>query len=76
MYDDLWQTTNGAASWIDSASDEQREWLEGLADTIIEKGSEPVWAQAAQAFRTRFEVDKPVDSTIMGTVRRLVRQRG
>lgn len=76
-YDDLYTTANGAARWWDNAPADQRAWLNGLADHIIEVGAEPTWARAGSKFRETFGLDrKPVDSTIAETVRWLVEERG
>lgn len=76
-YDHLWSTNNGSVSWLNRATTEQREWLDGLVDTIIERGSEPTWSHVGKAFRAKFGLDKyPGDGTIKDHARKLVAERG
>ena len=75
-YNQLWQNRNGQSYWADNAPQEHLDWLSGLADAILDAGSEPVWSSVGEAFRERFGVDKPVDSTLKNHVRYLVKTRG
>lgn len=76
MYDDLYQERSGRKGWVDGVSAECREWLEGLADHILEHG-EPVWQQAHEKVQELFPEDAPnTDSTVRETVRRMIARRG
>lgn len=76
MYDDLYEERIGRKAWSDGVSAECREWLEGLADHILEHG-EPVWRQVHRRVKDLFPDDAPnSDSTVRDTVRRLVTERG
>ena len=73
---DLWGTSRGSARWLDLTTPEQKQWLDDLADLIVKRGSEPVWAQVGKRFRQDFDLDlHPVDTTVMSTVRYLVEHR-
>jgi len=72
-YSDLWNTQAGRTAWVENAPIEQVEWLQGLADLIVERGSEPTWTQVGEKFRACFELDAPTDTTLMNAVRRMVK---
>ncbi len=72
-YSGLWNTQAGRTAWVENAPTEQVEWLQGLADLIVERGSEPTWTQVGDKFRASFEVDAPTDTTLMNAVRRMVK---
>lgn len=76
-YDGLWERTSPQQSWLDKATDEQREWLEGLADEIIASDREPVWRKVQGRFAEKFgEGATPEDTTLRKHVRNLVGKRG
>lgn len=76
-YDDLWEPRTPQQSWLEKAPDEQREWLEGLADHIDKMGSEPVWRAVHQKFEEVFgEGAAPNETTLAKHVRYLVGKRG
>lgn len=77
-YDSLFGYYGGAGrSWYDTIQPAARAWLDGLADTAIERNKEPNWAGAFRLFAETFPDDAPdTDTTIKNTVRRLVNERG
>lgn len=76
-YDNLWESKSPQQSWLDKASTEQQEWLEGLADYISEIESEPVWRSVRQRFVELFGEDAaPNETTLAKHVRYLVGKRG
>lgn len=76
-YDGLWERTASQASWFDKATEEQRKWLEGLADEIAASGREPVWRKVRIRFAEMFGEDAAAeDTTIRKHVRYLVGKRG
>lgn len=76
MYDDLWNGPRGGArTWFSYLEADAAAWLEGLAEEIRVKGSEPFWRPVAAAFAAKFPAAPEANSdTIKNTVRRLVNQ--
>ena len=74
-FDGLWESNIGGSRWVDSIPADQAEWLDELAALIVEKKTEPNWAQVGTKFRDDFGLGlQPVDSTLTSSVRRIVDQ--
>lgn len=75
--DVLWESANGRANkWTDRLTDEQTEWLGAVADRIVEKDQEPVFAACIRMFKEKWPDAKPPNHTTMAdTLRRMVDER-
>lgn len=73
-YDGLWnEPPSGARSWYSQLTDDERAWLDGLAQHIVDRGNEPFWRPVAERFKEKFPSAKPAGAdTIKTTVRKLV----
>jgi hypothetical protein len=75
-YETLYTRNHARQGWLHQVSPECREWLEGLADHILQHG-EPVWLQVNEKVEELFPDDAPTSvNTVKENVRKLVRQRG
>jgi hypothetical protein len=72
--DELFKPKTGEENtWYSQLTDEQRAWVDRLADRAREIGKIPVGDRTAEAFGKQFGVKPPVGSTIRDTIKRLVR---
>lgn len=73
-FDGLWEKRR-TGDWMDERTDEQIDWLNRLADRIVEKGREPSWRKAARRFEQEFG-ESVFYQTVQKHTRRLVADRG
>ena len=75
---DLWNRENqGPQGWIATCSTEQKAWLDEIADLIVKRGSEPVWAKVQRRFEELWpDGSIPAHTTMSTAIRRLVKTRG
>lgn len=70
-YDSLWESKRAKNDWWTlKATDDQKEWLQGLIEEIRSRGKEPVWATVHAAFCELWPDDPPVVSTLAEAVRK------
>jgi hypothetical protein len=74
-WDFLWEGNIPGRKWVARLEPDQIKWLEELADAIIAKDSEPVWAKVHAAFVAKWPKMKPARQTVSTTVRELVEER-
>ena len=76
-YEGLWDQPNLGKSWLDQVADDEKEWLDGLADLIVTNGEPPSWQAVRRKYESLFG-DRwvPATGTLVLSVRKLVKQRG
>lgn len=67
-YDDLFAVDEG---WLENLSPECREFMEGLAADIADRGRNPVWARVRRRVAEEFPEDAPKTIT---PIQRAVRE--
>lgn len=71
--DQLWdRQPHGGVTWYDSLTDEQRAFIDEVAEVSRAKHRYPVWAAVWRAFRAEWPDAAPSVNTVKATIQRLV----